>query len=87
MLYTLVSIYDEAAVLWTTPQCFISEAEALREWQHRLQNDKSVFTSHPQDFSLWSIGLFNPVEGTVSVISNLSRKKIADFTSLISVEV
>lgn len=51
-----------------TPTVEVSDQVAKRNFEHAIASGPSLFTSHPEDYSLWCIGAFDTDSGEISSV-------------------
>ncbi len=73
MIYGVYAIYDSAAGVFTAPTIDISDASAVRSFQHALANSGSIMNFKPDDFSLYQVGTFDVETGYVDSLVPPSR--------------
>lgn len=63
MRYLVVSVRD-LKTGFLQPTVDLNEASAVRNFEHAvLRNDDSLFFSHPEDYALYDLGLFDTDTG------------------------
>lgn len=65
MNYGVYSIYDSAAGVFTAPTIDISDASAVRAFQHAMSNHDTIMNFKPEDFALYQIGSFEVESGSL----------------------
>lgn len=65
MILQICSIYDSKAEAWITPMFFQSNAQAIRSFGDVVNNPDSEFGKHPEDYTLFNVGSFNPANGVL----------------------
>lgn len=77
----LFSIKDEKASLFNQPFASVNQTEATRNFQTACQDNTIQLGLYPDDFSLYSIGMFNKDNGEIVktspkfIVSGTSFKK------------
>lgn len=71
MKMVICSIQDSKAQAWLTPLFFQSNAQAVRSFGDAVNSDTD-FAKHPEDYTLFQVGEFDPSEGIVLGISPVS---------------
>lgn len=61
------SIRDAAAEAWLTPMFFQSKGQAVRSFTDAVNSQEGDFGKHPEDYTLFAIGEFDPDSGTLVV--------------------
>lgn len=59
MIYKCCAIHDAKAEAWMTPMFFQAAGQAVRSFADAVNDGKSEFSRHPEDFSLFEIGEFD----------------------------
>ena len=62
-------LYDSKSETYTPPTVNPARGQALRSFSDAVNGDKktSVLASHPEDFTLFEIGDFDPKTGNISL--------------------
>lgn len=63
------SIYDSKVQAFETPFFLRSPGEAVRGFIDLVQDQKTNICRHPEDFSLFMIGEFDPEKGSIEPYS------------------
>jgi hypothetical protein len=63
MILKIFSLFDEKAQTYNTPQYLAHEGEALRMLLTTLDDNKSMVSKFPEDFSLYCLGTFDDNSG------------------------
>lgn len=61
----ICSVLDTIAGAYQTPLFFQSKAQAVRSFQDAVNDGKSEFSKHPEDYVLMALGSFFPQDGTI----------------------
>lgn len=64
----LASIYDNKADTWTPPCVFHTKADALRAFTLAVTQTDSQIARHPEDFTLYCLGTWDPVLGAIQLL-------------------
>lgn len=80
MVQLLCCIFDAVAGAWHSPLAFQSEAQAVRSFGDALSDGKSEFARHPEDYTLFAMGTFNPHDGSLVPLD--APKKLANGINL-----
>lgn len=64
-LYKVFCLKDSKSASYGGPMLFENHGMAIRWIQEGLQNGQPVWAKHPQDFSLFEIGEYDPRSGTM----------------------
>lgn len=59
MKHIVVSVWDQAAEAYSNPVFVQSKGVALRSFMDAVMDQKSVFSSHPEHYSLFKLGEFD----------------------------
>lgn len=59
----------DARTGFLTPTVEVSDQVARRNFEHAIASGPSLFTSHPEDYSLWCIGSFDTDTGELSPVT------------------
>jgi len=80
MLYKLYSVYDLAGEFYSSPLCYKTRGEALREFVETSQDERSKLAKHPEDFTFHEIGTYDDQTGIVTMYEHLiPLGKIKDY--------
>lgn len=63
MLSQVMSIRDAKTEIFSQPMFFVTKGVALRAFMDEVQRPNSDVSKHPEDFSLWSLGVFDDQRG------------------------
>lgn len=58
--------FDKAVGAFLQPFYARATGEAIRMFTDVVNDSKSTFFQHPQDFELFSVGVFDPASGLIS---------------------
>lgn len=61
----LCSIHDTKSQTWTQPAAFHNHAEALRAFTALANDGGTTFGRWPEDYSMYIVGTFNELDGTI----------------------
>lgn len=61
------TVFDKKAECYARPFWVGTEAEALRMFQDEANDRESAIGKHPEDYALFSLGLFNLVTGITTM--------------------
>lgn len=78
VLLQVVSVKDLARDRYTGPRVVGTVREAQRDFKYLVENDPLV-KKDPQDFELFQIGIFNPVNAEMQSISPVRISRGLDF--------
>lgn len=67
MRMVMACIRDAAAEAWHTPLFFMSKGQAVRSFADAVNDGKSDFWKHPEDFALFQLGWFDQGSGAVEL--------------------
>jgi len=65
MRMKICCIHDSKAELYTQPLFFQALGQAVRSFSDACNDDKSDYAKHPEDYSLWHIGEYDDLTGTL----------------------
>lgn len=63
MRLVLCSVFDVKAGVYSNPQCFRSNGEAIRSFCDACNDERSQFSRHASDYSFWKIGTYEDSTG------------------------
>ncbi len=63
----ICSIHDTAAQAYMTPMFFQSRGQAIRSFSDAVNDGKSDFYKHPEDYTLFHLGSFNERTGSIDI--------------------
>lgn len=66
MIHILCSVYDIKADFYSPPICCKTVNEAIRIFQDACNSPGSTLNSHPDDFKLFRMGMFNDSNGSIT---------------------
>ena len=66
MEYGLYCIYDAATNIYGIPMAQTNDAEAIRSFAHESMKKESIWNSHPSDFVMYKIGVYNSSDGMIT---------------------
>lgn len=64
MINKVFCVYDSKAEAYMTPFHLRSRGEAIRSFSNACQDQKTEFSRHPGDFTLFEIGTYDDSTGT-----------------------
>ena len=64
------SIYDSKSQAWMTPMFFQATAQAMRSFGDAINDGKSEFAKHPEDYTLFEVGEFDPQNGIMDALNS-----------------
>lgn len=62
----MVAVFDRKVEAYEKPTCLRTRGEALRMWETLCNDGKSAMSTHPEDFSLYELGVYNQATGTLT---------------------
>lgn len=65
MEYELYVIYDTSLRRYGVPMAQENDAVAMRSFAHECMNESSIWNSHPDQFILYKIGVYNCDTGEI----------------------
>lgn len=67
MKLVMIAVYDRKAGVYSHPQYFRSNGEAIRAFTDAVNAEGTAFKKFPGDYSLHKVGEFNDDDGAVRV--------------------
>lgn len=80
MIYGIYAIKD-AKTTFMPANVDYNDASAIRNFEHAVRQPDSLLQSHPADYSLWKIGIFD--NETASIVSLWPIEQLADASSIL----
>lgn len=68
MNLSILSIYDSKAEAYHTPLFLQSIGQGLRSFGDACNDPQSEFHKHPEDYTLFHLGAFDPRTGKITVL-------------------
>lgn len=68
MTQKIFTIYDSKVEAYMNPIFCRSKGEAIRSLTDAVNDEKTQINKYPEDFTLFEIGEFDPVNGTITVL-------------------
>jgi hypothetical protein len=70
----LYSLYDSKSETWSAPFIHSARGDALRAFADAVnsKDQRTVIVAHPEDFTLFYVGDFNELDGTITGIDKVS---------------
>jgi len=65
----IMSVYDSKAEMFNQPIFSIAKGEALRAFSDSVNTKNSPMFNHPEDYTLFEIGSFNPELGSIESLA------------------
>lgn len=66
MKLVLVSFWDYKANAFSEPMHYVSKAAAIREFYDAAKSEKTKIFAHPEDYSLYMVGVFDTETGVIT---------------------
>lgn len=66
MIQHVLSVYDSKAEMFNQPMFFKAKGEAIRAFADEANREGSAVGAHPEDYTLFVIGEFDPESGYIS---------------------
>lgn len=63
MISKAFTVYDSKIGAYLAPFFMKSRGEALRAWMDIVNDEKSAFNKHPEDFTLFEVGEYDDEKG------------------------
>ncbi|WNK14332.1 MAG: nonstructural protein [Microvirus sp.] len=73
-IYRVIAVRDRAADVFGQPVIVANLGSAIRSFGDEVNNEKSAFFGHPDDYDLWEIGSYDDESGT---LVSRDKKQIA----------
>lgn len=70
MILNVVSCFDSKAKAWTVPAFIPSTQSIEREWANVVNDPSSMFNKHPDDYTLFHLGTWDPHRGVFEMFSS-----------------
>lgn len=67
MTLKIFTVFDSKAEVYMTPFFLKSRGEAIRSWTEVVNDGQAIFCKHPSDFTLFEIGTFDELSGSVTM--------------------
>ena len=84
MEFELYCIYDVSEQRYGIPMAQTNDATAMRGFAHEAMKPDSIWNSHPQDFILYKVGVFN--SGTGEITAYPAPERICSATDFVRKE-
>lgn len=65
----VTAVYDCKAEVYTPPMCNATKGEAIRSFSDAVNNRDSQLNLHPEDFTLYQIGLYDVHSGSFDCLT------------------
>jgi len=65
----IMSVYDSKSEMFNQPIFSIAKGEALRAFSDSVNTKNSPMNNHPEDYTLFEIGTFDPEVGQIEAIA------------------
>lgn len=80
MIFKVFTVYDSKAGAYLSPFMFSSKGEALRAFVDAVNDEKSLFYKHPEDYTLFEIATFDNISAKYdSLLTPLSMGVAVEF--------
>ena len=66
MIHKIYGIFDSKAQSYSLPFYYQYEAQALRTVIDWLNNPETPYAKHPEDYTLFDLGSYDDVQGTIT---------------------
>jgi hypothetical protein len=73
------TVYDHAAEAYLEPFFLPTRGTAIRSFAQAVNQDGHSFNQHPDDYTLYEIGEFDPSRGTVTGTEHVSLGNAVEF--------
>lgn len=68
MLLKICCVHDAKAEAWMNPQYFQAAGQAVRSFQDAANDESTGVGAHPEDYTLFELGTFDPGTGHIEVL-------------------
>ncbi|AXL15295.1 nonstructural protein [Microviridae sp.] len=65
MILKIFAVYDSKVEGFANPFYAVTRGQAVRMFQDSLDDERSPFSKHPEDYSLFFLGQFNDANGVL----------------------
>ena len=79
-MYYLIATFDKKGEVFSVPSAVPKPALAVRDFGEICKDEKHPFNKFPGDYSLWIVGEYDEVEGTVK---QTNRKLLAEAANFV----
>ncbi len=69
MIKQMIAIYDNKAQFFSMPVCHVNNEEAKRLLHSAVNDERSPYAKHPEDYQAFLMGTFDDCKGTISPIA------------------
>lgn len=76
----IYAVYDAKLNAFDDPFVLRTEGEALRGWTDAVNNEKTKFNQHPEDYVLFELGEYDYIDGKVEAYK--TPKSVAKATTV-----
>jgi hypothetical protein len=85
MIRKLFVIRDNKSKAYHEPHIYTNKADAMRAVTLSVNSDnkQNLFCTNPEDFSLFEIGEWNPVEG---IVAGMDKNHVCDLIDLVKID-
>lgn len=80
-MLAIYSIHDKKMESFNRPFFMPADGAAIRAFQDEVNNKDSELSKHPEDYSLWAIGIFEEDIGAITALEPI--RKLTEATTLI----
>lgn len=67
----MYTVYDSKTEAYLQPFFMQSRGAAVRAWVDTIQDNKSQFSKHPSDFTLFEVGEWNEISCEFNIYKNI----------------
>ncbi len=75
MIAKMFSIYDQKAQAYNAPFCFAAAGQAIRAFADLADDPQSNIFKHPEDYTLYEIGVYDDATGEVEATTHTNLGK------------
>lgn len=73
----MFAVFDKAVQAFMQPFYARATGEAIRTFTDAVNDAQSPFYKHPNDFELYSVGVFDPASGEITTSEGVVRVLVA----------
>lgn len=87
MNFYIFSVYDSKAVAFLPPFYLPNHALAKRVFSDCANDESHQFAKHPEDFSLFCLGIFDDSKGTFEIFQKMVNFGLASSFKVLALDV
>lgn len=66
MIHKIYSVFDSKGEAFSLPFYYQHDGQALRTFHDWVQDKETPYGKHPEDYTLFSIGTYDEITGTIT---------------------